>query len=205
MRRAPMSTSRRVIVYLVAVLLLPASSLGALVQYSDEQAWKSATPGVTTIQFTEIPLYSTVTDQYAALGVVFTPGDDFTFLNPSLWPSDGVGLKGGINQFGSPLPIVMEFDCDRTSIGWRYPAVTKFTLYADGVEVGASDSFFGFDPWSFAGVISDIPFDKVVMSSPLGGNNSMDTLFFGAPVPGPAGSGVFVIAAFASRRRRRRR
>lgn len=178
----------------------------AFVTYTDEAAWKAATPVVTTIQFSEIPAYSGVTDQYAALGVTFATGADYTAFIPSLWPSDGFGLHGGWSSQGFVLPIIMEFETPITSLAIRYPSVTKFLLYSNGVQIGETNQFLGFNIWSFAGVVSDTPFDKLVVTSTVGAN-SMDTLFFGAPVPGPAGLVAFalggIVAAARSNRRRR--
>jgi hypothetical protein len=180
----------------------------AFVTYTDEAAWKAATPAITTIQFSEVPVGSLVTDQYSALGVTFAPGDDFTNFVPSLWPSDGFGLHGGYTEQLFVLPIVMEFEMPITSLAIRYPATAQFVMFANGVQVGMTSQFLGFNPWSFAGLVSDTPFDKLIVTNSGSTSITMDTLFFGSPVPAPAGLAAFalggmVAAARGDRRRRR--
>jgi hypothetical protein len=191
------------------MLFVPLSPLASasFVEYTDQVAWNTAVPSFTTIQFSEVPLYSSVTDQYAPLGVIFTPGDDWTDFNPALWPSDGFGLRGGFTQSGNVLPIIMEFETPLTSLAIRYPGSTKFLMFSGGIQIGETNSFYGFNPWSFAGIVSDTPFDKLIISNTTGGANSMDTLYFGGFVPAPGTAVVLALggAALGLRRRSRRR
>lgn len=196
------SSSLRVVTALVIGGVAP-SLHGDIVPYSDLSAWTAATSAVTTIEFSEVPEGTFVTDHYASLGVLFTPGDDQTGINFDIWPSDGYGLRGGSTASGVPLPIIMEFVTPMTSIGIRFPGSMKFELYSNGIKVGESPNFFAFgDPTSFGGVISDIAFDRAVIA-PVGGAVSMDTLFFGGAIPGPGGLVVLLggVVGLGGRRR----
>lgn len=199
-----MSASRLTLSALALAGVTACSLQGGLTTFTDLTEWTTATSGVTTIEFSDLPAGTFVTDQYAPLGVTFTPGDDQIDFLPSIYPSDGYGLFGGYNGLAVPLPIIMEFSTPITSIGIRFPGSTKFELYSNGIKIGVTQNFFAIgDPTSFAGVISDIAFDRVVIP-PVLGNVSMDTLFFGGAIPGPGALAVLLGGAVALRGRRRR-
>ena len=194
----PLLSHVRIVRTLPALALAASlSSVGtaAFVTYTSLDQWTSATSGVTTINFSEFPTGTLVSTQYSPLGVTFVPGDDIIFADLGLFASDGVGLGGGGQGVG---PIEMEFSTPITSIGVRFPTIFKYELYS-GQELIAVSQFTATNGgWSFAGIVSEIPFDRAILRNEFGGATVIDTLFFGGAIPGPGGLAVLGAGAALS-------
>jgi len=158
---------------------------------------------VTSIFFTEIDLNpsgpTVVNDQYAAFGVHFANhylAEDYDF-----YPSDGRGLAASINFIGQ---ITVDFTAPRTSAAADHTGALQLDLYLEGVLLGSSIRS-GTSGSGFIGVLSDSPFDRMVIRNPSSSVPLLDNLHFGAPIPAPAGFAVLGLGLGALRRRRRPR
>ena len=159
-------------------------------------SWTAAVPGpISTMDFTGFPDDMVVDEQYAHLGAHFTTFD--VISGPSLdgFPNDGWGLSGFEE-------IVIEFDWPQSWIASSTPGAFQIMLYLDDDLVGTSPNYWPMDGPTFGGVISDVPFDKVVLHDPFDDHvHSDDILFGGYPVPAPAGFVLFALAGIESRGR----
>jgi hypothetical protein len=184
--------------------LLAVDSHGALVQYTNKAAWQAAAGTSTYIGFTEHPVSTIITDQYASLGVTFTDGDDAIFTSdPGLLPIDGRGLRGHWGQFGFYKPITVQFDAPRYAVAADFVGGSIIKLYMGNQLVGQSGDFVPAWTGPFGGVTSTVAFDRVVLDN--GATIGIDSLYFGAAVPGPGGALLLLAAGGASARSRRRR
>jgi hypothetical protein len=188
----------------VGVLVLANESLGAVTVYYTpqnfdlgRQAWVSDMGSHSTIDFTGFPANTIITTQYQNLGVTFTDGTDRTNHNANSFPDDGWGLNGAFDEihlaFGEPM----------YGLAVDFPGVVKFRLYSQGQLIYTSTDFIFGDIGSFAGLISDQPFDAALINDPTG-DVFIDDLFFGPPVPAPSALAAFALF-FAARSRRRSR
>jgi MYXO-CTERM domain-containing protein len=185
---------------ITAVMILTCaatSARGEVREYTDYDEWRSAVGHFTTIQFTEYPPGTIVTDQYADLGILFTDGND-VILERSYFLNDGFGLWGpGFDD------VTVEFDSARTAIAVHYPGIVRFDLYrAD--ELIYTSSIFDDIISNFAGLLTTEPFDAALIYDPTGNGVAIDDLHFGPPIPAPGALGLLGFAALAGRRRRRR-
>ncbi len=188
----------------IAVCLALAScraSHAGLTQYTNKLTWINVASPSTDIGFEEYPEGTTITSQYSALGVQFSDGDDHIFDSGFYFPSDGKGLIGSFGTFGLDRPITVDFSGPRFAVAVEFPGAVWFTLYHQGQLVGQSGLFANGISGAFAGIVSTVPFDRVVLDNDS--TMAIDSLYFGAAVPGPNAIGVFGL--FFARRRRRRR
>lgn len=185
-----------------ALLGIATAAHASLVPYTNKSAWLDAASNSTYIGFTEYSTGTPITSQYSPVGVTFSDGDDtiaaFSF---GLYPNDGKGLLGSFGQFGLDRPITVDFDAPRTAVAVEYPGVVWFTLYYQGQVVGQSGTFLNGFTGPFAGVVSSVPFDRVVLDndSTIG----IDSLYFGSAVPSPGAVALVAAAGLFGGRRRR--
>lgn len=150
---------------------------------------------ITTIGFSEFPVATHITNQYAHLGVTFdgnsrTTGEDF-----GAYHQDGWGLRG-------LLDIAFEFDSPRNAIAVDYPGDVRFLLFLNDVLVGEeyfSTAEFG----NFAGVTSTTPFDSVVLDRFGVDPVFVDDIHF-AFIPTPGGMIPLLLFGLFRRQGRRR-
>jgi len=155
--------------------------------------WQNAAGNSTKLDFVfDTP--QVITDQYAAVGVLFPDGDDYAAPFDGPPGSDGWFLR---DTWGN-LQTTFLFDDFQTAIGFSETSGHFFKLYSGDALVYASPEF-GNNP--FIGAISTVPFDRVVMSS-SGGGPYIDTFWFGGTVPTPGTIAVLALAFTGSRRRR---
>ena len=179
----------------IAILVATHNAVGGVWEFTSFASWQTAVGDFHTIDFTDFPKFTFITDQYADVGVIFADGDDNIFVNNS-FPPDMYGLDGNAS-------ITMIFTIPIQWIGVTYPGVMGFELYNNGVLVYTSGLFDdGGTPGAFAGLTSDSPFDQVVLSNTFPGVNIGD-LYFGPPIPAPGAIGFIALAACAPVRRRR--
>jgi len=170
-------------------------ALGAVVEYTSRAQWQAAAASYSTITFTEIPVNTLITNQYAHLGALFTDGSDFTHATNSFL-NDGIGLNAALDE------TTIVFTKPMTSIGCDYPGGMRFTLFSEGEIIYVSTSWFGEPIGSFAGLVTDQPFDQVLLQDPSSGT-FLDDLYFGPPIPGPGAFALMAMPLVASRRRNR--
>jgi hypothetical protein len=195
----------RAIIASVGVLVLANESLGAVTVYYTpqnfdvgRQAWMTDMGSHATIDFTGFPANTIITTQYQSLGVTFTDGTDRIFASPNAFPNDGWGLNGAFDE------IHLGFNQPMYGLGVDFPGIVKFRLYWQGALIYTSTDFIFGDIGSFAGLISDQPFDAALINDPTGGV-FIDDLFFGPPVPAPSAVSLILLAGAARGRRGRAR
>jgi hypothetical protein len=172
------------------------TSLAGVQGFTERAAWEAAVGGeFTTIGFTEYPDGTIITDQYAHLGVSFTDGNDYIAESSSM-ANDGVGLAGG-------SIITLAFPEPQAWLAVDFPGALHFELYRDGQHVYSSGNFGLSGKGLFAGLLSDVPFDEVVLNDWAETISFVviDDFHFGVPAPSAL---VTLFAAPALTRGRRR-
>lgn len=149
---------------------------------------------ITTINFTDLPNATTVTDQYSDLGVTFEG------LNFTTGPFNNYHDQWGINIFSGNH---LYFD---NPINW----IAADFLGGLRIEIYSGETFLHrFQrpmPERFVGGYSEIPFDHVHVYDPTDSLTVIDDLHFGPPivVPAPGVAAALTLALFTVSRRRRR-
>ncbi len=166
-----MTSARLAMVVCMAV----SSAQGAVYEITNEDVWMAAVGTFATADFTGFPDCTFITDQYAGLGVVFTDGNDCTYLHPEVFPNDGAGLDGNGN-------ITVAFAQAQHWIAVDHPGLIGIQLRNDGEVVHNSGIYHVFSFGRFLGLISSEPFDEAIVIDPLGGEAEIDDLYFGPPV-----------------------
>jgi hypothetical protein len=182
----------RLISVVIAVSMAVESAHCSVTEYSNENAWQTAAGAFTTITFQEVPVGTVVTNQYASLGIQFTPGQ---VAESSIYVNDNVGLANGV-------PISFTFDQPRQSVAFDYPGSLQIKLFSNGELIYNSGIFGVGGTGFFAGIVSTQSFDTVMFSHGFGPPADVDDLHFGAPVPAPA-SALLLLGLVALGRRRR--
>jgi hypothetical protein len=172
------------------------SAFAVITNYTNKATWQSAVQQTfVTIDFTGFAHLEPLTDQYASLGILFTDGDD-RIRHHNNFPNDGQGL------FGNPWSVTVEFEQPQSAIGIEHWASTRFELYYHGASIGISQQFIHSGNGWFSGITSTMPFDKVRIYHPSGGDTNVDDLFFSS-IPTPGILPAFGILMLTQRRRRR--
>jgi len=186
--------SLRISMLVVGALLVPTAWTTAdLVVYDDKAAWEAAVGGnFSTMDFTGFPENTIITDQYAHLGAIFTQGGFITFTGS--FEQDGWGLSSNLDEF------ILEFDQPMSWLAADHPGIVQYFLYLDGKLVGQT-LVLGGDVGSFSGILSDTPFDSVVILDPVGVPN-VDDLHFGPAIPAPAAWVLLTLGGLTRRRTR---
>jgi len=185
----------RTIVAVLALALIVPSAPADVVTYYDEDEWIADVGDPTFIGFTEYPVFTIITDQYAHLGVTFPETDEFTIDGDAY--RDRAGLASGFITD----QIVMEFDGPRDSIGVYQPGILQIALYQRDTLVFESEAYID----GFQGLVTDTWFDRAIVYDPSSGT-FIDDIYFGPVIPGPGGlvvalGGIVVLGGVARRRR----
>ena len=178
---------------LICASALPAHA--GVIEFTDRAEWEAAVGQFSTIDFTGFPKGTTITDQYADLGVFFADGNDFIRMGEFLFPNDGWGLGGGFFD-----DIELSFDTPQFWIAVNYPGNIQLGLLREGVLIYTSTVFSDI-LGNFAGLLSTQPFDAALISDPSDDAVFIDDLHFGVPAPG--GLCLLALAAICHGRRRR--
>lgn len=175
---------------------LPSGAAYADIQaFTDKQAWIDAVGDFNTIDFTGFEEGTIITDQYADLGILFGERDDVINFSTDYFPNDSWGLVDG---FG---PIAITFDTPQRWIGADYVFGLGIFFYVEK-ELVLVASFDGKGAGNFGGIISDEPFDSLLLvGDPVIAAIFIDDLYFG--VPGPGGLAAFIVAGVCIPRRTR--
>lgn len=189
-----MLRSCTILIAMALTIALARSATADVSTFDDFGLWQAAAGEFTTITFTEFTP-DLVTDQYAELGVLFTDGNDLNIPGPTGFPLDGWGLWGGGDD-----TITIEFSQLNYSLAMHYPGGVAVQLYLEGAPLGevidAPTSGYN----NFLGLVSNIGFDRALIFDPDGGL-FIDNLYFGPPIPAPAGLALLALAACGGRRR----
>ncbi len=178
---------------LTCASVLPAHA--GVTEFTDRAEWEAAVGAFSTIDFTQFPQGTIITDQYQDLGVLFTDGNDSIFFS-NAFQNDGVGLTG--RAFDD---IELSFDAPQLWIAVNYPGIVQFELFHNGEPVYTSTVFSDI-LGNFAGLLSTQPFDVALISDPSDDAVFIDDLHFG--VPAPPTLAVLAFGAVVTCRRRRR-
>src|SRR4051812_40632630 len=76
--------------------------------YTNFATFQSLVGPQATIGFTEVPLDTTLSDEYSGLGVRFVDGDDRTQFDAAAYLTDSFGLEGGPHE-GQLSFIILQF------------------------------------------------------------------------------------------------
>lgn len=195
-------TGSTILLASTVALGLHLSAPGAVTVYDSFTPWSEDVGTFTTIDFTELPVFTDVTDQYADLGVLFTDSDSNKIWGPStkIFPQDGYGLNAG-------LMIELTLLTPALGIAAHFPGGLRFRLFSGDTMIFESP-YLGGSGYNFSGgVISELPFDRVQIVDQLSSipdTFAVDNLYISfAPVPAPgAALGLLGVAAWGGRRRR---
>jgi len=182
----------------IALAAAAAPCHASVTSFTDYAAWSPAAGSTSTITFGELPPGTLVTDQYAGLGVTFTDPDP-NFCGIVSGASDGFALNGfDLIEVTFAAPIL--------SFGWDHPGWTRARFYLGDVLV-FNTGYVGNGTWTFNGIVSTMPFDRVQLNDlpSAGGVHDVfvDNMHF-STIPAPHAAAVLGVgAAMLSRRRRR--
>jgi hypothetical protein len=161
--------------------------------YTNLATFQSLVGPQATIGFTEVPLDTTLSDEYSSLGVRFVDGDDTTQFEPAAYLTDSFGLEGGPHE-GQLSFIILQFASPVRSLGVDFPGALRIELFNGATSLGSSANFGSSGAGFFGGVISDAPFDRAVLSDWLAGDVYIDNLHV-EPVPEPSTWALLAVAS----------
>jgi len=165
------------------------------------EEWQNDVEEFTTIDFTQYPPETVITNQYSNLGITFTEGDEIITAGDVFM--DGSGLRDFDSGLPEPDNIWMAFDESITAIAVDFPGIMQFELFQNGESVFVSDPYDD-DAGGFLGLVSDFSFDEVRIWNPMGSTH-IDNLHFAPPIPAPGALGLFAFGSIVLKPRRRRK
>jgi hypothetical protein len=170
-------------------------ALAGVTKYTIQfEPWAQAAGSYSTITFSEFQ-WTSITTQYAPLGVNFTGPDLNTTFQSDAFPQDSWGLDG--NSI-----IELTFDKPINAIAFHFPASLVVNLWSGGQIFHTSD-FAGSINQKFGGLYSDQAFDRVWFRGGFSQTSQayLDNLYFSTiPTPGALG----LLGLWGLRRARRR-
>jgi hypothetical protein len=124
-------------------------ALGSTTNYTARSAFLAAVPPVSSITFITVAPNSILTNQFSALGVTFSEGDD-RVVTEAGFVTDGVGVTGdAVSQ--NIDSITLQFSQPITAIGCDFPGALGIRLFSGATEVAYSGQFgsigSGLDCW----------------------------------------------------------
>jgi hypothetical protein len=182
----------------LSILLAATAASGDVIEFTDASKWQDAVGEFTTIDFTQHPAGTIITDQYEDLGILFTDGND-VILDSSVFLNDGFGLWGPAFD-----DVTVEFETVQRWIAVDFPGAVVIQLYCDGELLFESRLFGGSGEGFFGGLISSEPFDAAFIFDPTLDGVAIDDLHFGPPIPAPPAGAVILMSIILAGRRRRR-
>jgi hypothetical protein len=183
----------------IAIIGVPTNA--SVTVTTNHQQWQANVSAHTTIDFTDQPNFTTITTQYAQVGITFTDGNDFVQVTTS-FPTDSHGLisTDGFAQLGT---VHMSFALPTTSLAFHFIGGLQIELYNMGRIVYTSANYSaGFTP--FVGLVSTIPFDAAIVRDYDDPTIAIDNIYFGPPIPAPGAMTLLGIGALALTAKRRR-
>ncbi len=158
----------------VGVVVLCAQPVIADVREFDDpnrDQWFANVTDIKTADFTGFAPGTFITDQYADLGVIFTDGNDAIHETEG-FVIDGWGLDGND-------AIHLSFDVPQRFIGVDFQGAVRFQLLLAGELVHVTGDFGISGVGHFAGLISPVLFDEVIMTDCISPEVGIDDLHFG--------------------------
>jgi len=163
----------------------------------DFKFWSYEVGSFHTIDFTGFPDGTPITTQYDNEGIVFTGGMEQIRHDQIEYPLDGEGL------FAEPWnDVIINFDQPQLVYGQHFGYQAQLDFFLGGKLVYSSDVLGMCGCGFFAGFISDLPFDQIIIRNPVGNPVEIDDLYY-FTVPAPATLGCFLISGLCLRGRQR--
>jgi len=195
-----------VLFMMLALTIVTAAAHADVTEYGNDERdqWFSDVGGgsnVSTVDFTGLPHFTPVTDQWANLGVEFSSSFGVVLSlgpSPTLFPQDGFGVE-------AEPDIIATFDQPMNWIAADFPGTMIIELFSGSEMIYQSEFFGGSGAGHFGGLVSDESFDRAVIFDPFDSLVVMDDLHFGPPIPAPASlAPVAMMMCLRPTRRRRR-
>jgi len=186
-------------------LLMPASVRADVTLFSglnSFDSWASAAGAYTTIDFTDFPVNTHLTNEYASSGVIFNSDDPDVILGPacSTFTLDCWGLNG-VHQTG------IDFLAPTYSFSYHHRGKHQVFLFDGATMIYASPGFGGSGGPFFDGLISTQAFDRIEIvpwQDPTA-SVAIDNIYFSSIPTPPAFAALLIGGLWPSRRRRDRR
>jgi len=198
-RPLPKVEVRQTHLMLLALSCLATGASAEFQEFTTHDGWFDAVGGaanVTTIDFTELPLDTTITDQYQDLGVTWS---GLNFITPSILDPDERTLRmfnGNDIFFDEPITY---FGAD---IGTGSNTV-EYKVYSGDTLLHESQLFGNPPEKDFGGIVSDEPFDRIHVRDPFDNLAIFFDMHFGPPIPAPGALAPLAMLVCVRSRRRR--
>jgi len=181
MRRSILQLLSKPALLLIAVTVCLTQSTtadAAVINYTDLATYNAAVGPHTIITFQEFPPGTVLDTEYLPLGVTFD-GTDMILASPALI-TDGVGDRGNGR-------IELLFSSYQTHIGAEFPGALTIQIFDGATLVGTSQNFAGSGTGFFGGILSDVPFNRAILTDWVDDFVLIDNLHFGTTqvVPEP--------------------
>ena len=155
-------------------LLLPSLAQGQITSFDQESAWLAAAGPAVYESFYPGIDGLIITDQFEDEGALFTDGDEQLVLQAIF--HDFRGVKGNGN-------ITIEFTEARRAFAVEYVYAMEIELYSGPNFLGTSQAFQAGSVWDFGGVVSDQPFDRIVLRDWMDDFIYIDSVYFTEATP----------------------
>jgi len=175
---------------------------GTIQEFTTHDGWFDAVGGaanVSTIDFDEFPINTTITDHYQNYGVTFSGLNFISFSDTNHDPDNfAIRMFNGNDIF---------FDEPIKYFGADIGGTVEYELYSGDTLLHESQWFGVPTDEEFGGIVSDIPFDRIHVRDPADSLAIFWDMHFGPPIPVPGAVGALaplalLVCTRSSRRRR---
>ena len=112
-------------------VLMAVPARAGVIEFTDKDEWIAAVGPFTTIDFTDYPAGTVITDQYADLGVLFTDGNDNIFCcDETYLLNDGAGLSGNFPPLSPDFHL--SFPIPQRWLAVDFPGAIQITTSIGG-------------------------------------------------------------------------
>ncbi len=183
------------LVMVMTLMFIDAKQVNAVItNYSSYNDYLAEVGSHEIITFTEVPVGTVLSNQYASQGVNFAQGDDVVITSSS-FDIDYVG----VNAYGR---IELLFNTPQSHIGVDFPGAICIEIYDGSSLIGDSGNFGGSGHGFFGGIVSTELFNRAVL---LDWNDDMayiDNLHYES-VPEPATMSMLLMGSLILIRKRK--
>ncbi|MBX3373310.1 MAG: hypothetical protein KF817_05695 [Phycisphaeraceae bacterium] len=183
----------------VLLAVLSQSAAGAITYTDQKDLWLSQTTDVEVITFTEHPVGTWLDDHYhESHGLIFAGPTEFITHDTAFHDLQGMKTFTGVAD--------LRFDTPITAFAFDNYFGTVYVRLFSGTDMIGEYPFWGLIP-NFGGILSTIPFDRIVLWDPSDAVLAIDDIMFThhALVPGPGGAAMALLAGWSAVTGRRRR
>jgi hypothetical protein len=191
----------RTLIPLTLVLATSNPASGSFTTFKVKSQWEAAAGPYDTMTFADVgEEWTFLSDQYVDKGVLFTDGDDHTWMSASLFVNDGWGVR---DNPGLDLGFIeFTFLEPQHWISAEFAGALRFELYMNE-ELVAMHEFNDAGVGNFAGIVSTEAFNKVKLRDHFDGVIYVDDIHFGT-IPTPA-TPAFLIGGLLAMHSRQRK